>query len=478
MIKRLTISIFFLLILAFSVNAVMPVLDYTAVNDTIIPGDNTAVYTVSLTNNGDLNDRFQFYTISAFWDINPTIISVPALSITTFDMDITLNDNSLIGPQLVPITVKSLNTDTSTVENFYVYVKPIDEKALSYAPTVTLNVNIKEQVDPRNPLSIEMHMLNRNPLNITDLRIVLESKLFTKEVQTTLAPLEEKTNQVLFGLNEFQEPGIYSITIKLVTGNKTVSQVQKEVRILGYSEVSLEQTKVKGLFSRGDVVKIHNTGNYEAVKEIKISKTFFEKIFTSSSEKAVILRENGLSYMVWNIPLKPQESFTLSVKTDYTSLAIIIILIIAGIILYYIFRTPLLLYKRAKIITSTNDGITEIRVKLHLKNRSGREIRTVKVIDRHPKIVSLVEDNSIGAMKPTKMLSADKVHSLLMWNIETLEPYEERLLSYTIKSHLDIIGNMHLHSAKARFMSRAGERTTHSNDVTLLHKSVDTIKYE
>ncbi|MGV8086473.1 MAG: hypothetical protein ACP5N1_02485 [Candidatus Woesearchaeota archaeon] len=476
--KKFSIGILFMLILVVSVTAATPVVRFVAINDTILEGDNLAVYRVVLTNVDSNDDRFQFYTISSFWDISPTIVSVPSASASTFDMEIVLNDKQLFGPQLVPITVKSLNSEDSIVENVYVYIKPSSEASLSYVPNVAMDVIIKEEIDPRNPLSIEMRMRNRNPLNITDLRVVLESELFSKEVQTTLAPLEEKTNQVLFGLNNFQEPGIYTINIKLTVQNKTIAQIKKEVRVSGYSEVSQEETKVKGLFSHANIIKLHNDGNYEVVKEVKVSKNFFEKMFTKSSEKPTILRENGISYMVWNIPLKPRESFTLNIKTNYTSLAVIIILIIAGIILYYIFRTPVLLFKRAKIITSTDEGITEIRVKLHIKNRSGREVRNVKVVDRHPKIVSLVEDNSIGSMKPTKMLSADKVHSLLMWNIEVLEPYEERLLSYTIKSNLNIIGNMHLHSAKARFLSKSGERTTNSNDVTLLHKSVNMVKYE
>jgi hypothetical protein len=75
------------------------------------------------------------------------------------------------------------------------------------------------------------------------------------------------------------------------------------------------------------------------------------------------------------------------------------------------------------------------------------------------------------------MLSADKVHSLLMWNLEALEPYEERLLTYTIRSKLNIVGNVHLHTAKVRFHTKSGERTTNSNDVMLMHKSVNSISY-
>jgi len=481
MMKKLSISMFILLAIYLAVpfvNAAVPLVNYNAISDTITDSDNTAVYRISLSNVGKEDDKFQFYTISAFWDIDPSIVSVPAGSTTVFDMNVVLNDRHLVGPQLVPVTVKSLNSEDIVVPQLYVYIKPSNVTSLSYTPNVVASVNMPDQIDPRNPLSVEIKMQNRNPLDMKDLRIVIESKVFSKEVQTTLGPLEGKTNQILVDLNELQEPGIYDVNVRLVINNKTITQVQKEVKVLGYSQVSVEQTTIKNMFSYTSHVRLHNDGNYEAVKQVKIQKNFIEKIFTTSSVKYSNLREDGVTYITWNVPLQPQESYDITITTNYTSLVIIILIIIAVIIMYYIFRSPVLLYKRAKIVASTDDGITEIRVKLHLKNRSGREIRSVKVIDRYPKIVSLVEDIGVGSMKPTKLLSADKAHSLLMWNIEALEPYEERLLSYTIKSSLHIVGNMHLHSAKAKFLSRTGERVTSSNDVMLLHRSVNSIKYE
>jgi hypothetical protein len=484
MMKKFSIVVFVLLLSIAFVSAAVPIVKYNAVNDIITDNDNTAQYKFALSNTEPKEDRFQFYTINAFWDINPTIVVVPAGSTSIFDMDITLNSRDISGPQLVPVTIKSLNSEDSIVEELYVYIRQSNSAVPSYVLNVKINdVKMVSEIDPREPLSVEIDMQNRNPLDIKDLRIVVDSKLFSKEVQTSLGPLEGKTNQILLDLNKLQEPGIYTVNVYLMASNKTITNVQKEVKVMPYSDVSVEQTKIRRLFSYTESLKLHNDGNYETVKQIKVQKNFFAGMFTKSSladssiEKTK-LREDGVTYLVWEIPLKPQESQNLVVTTSYNSIAILIILIIAGIIMYYIFRSPILLYKRAKIIVSTDDGLTEIKVKLHLKNRSGKEIRNVKVIDRHPKIVSLVEDNSIGAMKPTKLLSADKVHSLLMWNLEALEPYEERLLSYTIRSQLNIVGNVHLHSAKVRFMGPSGERTTGSNDVTLLHRSVNTIEYK
>jgi hypothetical protein len=40
------------------------------------------------------------------------------------------------------------------------------------------------------------------------------------------------------------------------------------------------------------------------------------------------LKEDGVSYLSWEIPLKPRESVVITVSTNYTSLVLLILLII------------------------------------------------------------------------------------------------------------------------------------------------------
>jgi len=477
---NLSITVFFLiLVLSVSVNAIVPSVTYKARDEFINSSDNTATYAFTIINNGPNVEKYQLYTINPSWDIDPTIVSVSPSSTYNFDLHIILNSRQLVGPQLVPVTVKSLSSADTIVEDLYVYIKASNATVPSYVPNVAMDVSMKDEIDPREPISIEIHMRNRNLLNITDLRIAVDSPMFSKEYLTTLGPLEEKTNQILFAdMNAIQEPGNYTINIALITQNQTITRFQKDVEVIGYSDVSVEDTTIKGLFSYSETLKIHNDGNYEAIKLVKIPKNFFERIFTVTSAHYVSMKDNGVSYISWNVPLKPQETYDITITTSYNILVIILLIIIALVILYYIFRSPVLLFKRAKIISSNDDGISEIRVKLHLKNRSGKTIKNIKVIDKYPKIVSLVDDNSIGTLKPSKMLSADKVNSLLMWNLDSLEPYEERLLSYTLRSQLNIVGNLSLHSAKVKFQTAAGDRTYVSDDVTLLHKSENIVTYD
>ncbi len=470
-IKRTTLYILLLIIVGTVIATALPFeLAYSPIKESIYTNE-TAQYTFNITNAATTSDRIQIYTISSYWDVSPTLITVDANSTASFTLEVSALSDAFYGPQLVPLTIKSLQAGTVQNENLYVYVKSSNETRRTYSPNIASEVHLTNEIDPRNVFPIEIYLRNRNPLNITQLDIAIDSELFHKSYTTTLGPLEEKTNQVIFEINPLQRPGTYSVNIHIMVGNQTINDVSKDVYIKEYSDISIEETLTKTLFTTTERFVLINKGNYDVTKQVKTRSNFFQRIFTSSSDKYFTLNEDGVSYIAWNVPLKPEQKVQIVATTNYSILFIIAVIIIVCIILYYLFRSPVLIYKRAKITTETDQGVSELKVKLHIKNRSGRIIRNIKIIDRYPKIVDIEDESVLGSLKPTKMVSADKKHSVLMWNLELLEPYEERLVSYRLKSKLNIVGNVHLPSAKIRFQTKAGERTQLSNGVKLLHRS-------
>lgn len=471
----LLVSFLFALIMVSATYAEPFTYEYEKIVDSIYTNE-SAYYDLTIYNNNNYADRFQIYTISAFWDISPSLIQAMPTSENKLTLEVAPIDSKLYGPQLVPVTIKSLVDEFSVIENFYVYIKPSNYTPMEYVPNVAMEVRMDEEIDPRNPISLEVYMRNRNPLNLKELSIEVDSELFSKTYITTLGPLEEKTNQILFvDIDPLQKPGTYNVEIKLIYNNVTISQSNKQLLIKEYSDISVEQTKTKGLFSTKEKIEVYNDGNSDAVKLIRVKKSFFEKIFTKTSPRYTAVKEEGTSYLTWSVSLKPRETAIINVTTNYTSLVLLIVLIIIIIISYYIFRSPVILFKRAKIASASEHGVTDVKVKLHIKNRSGRTIRNIKIIDKYPKLMSLEDEASLGSLKPTKLLSGDKTHNLLTWNIEVLDPYEERLIVYRLKSGLNIVGNVSLPASKIKFHTASGDRTYLSNKVTLLHKSHHTL---
>ena len=149
---------------------------------------------------------------------------------------------------------------------------------------------------------------------------------------------------------------------------------------------------------------------------------------------------------------------------------IVLIVIVVVLALYFLLRSPIVLFKDAYVIGKAEEGVSDLKVKVLVKNRTRRIIKNVRIIDKIPSIAEVVEKEHLGTIKPSKIIKHGKKGTIIKWDIEGFEPYEERILSYKIKSTLRIVGGISLPSVKARFEDNGKERTTTSNPVSLHDK--------
>ena len=96
--------------------------------------------------------------------------------------------------------------------------------------------------------------------------------------------------------------------------------------------------------------------------------------------------------------------------------------------------------------------ISEFKVLLHLQNIGDSVIKDLEVFDYVPTLIDIVKEFSIGTLNPTRVLKHEKKgRSAVIWDIEKLDPHEERIVSYNIKSKLTILGELTLPSAVVKF---------------------------
>ena len=124
--------------------------------------------------------------------------------------------------------------------------------------------------------------------------------------------------------------------------------------------------------------------------------------------------------------------------------------------------------KGADVMEIEEGGISKIKVTLNIKNRTKTKIENVSVIEKIPNIANLVKEEYLGTLKPTKVLRHDVKGTLLKWNIDVLEGFEERMITYKIKSKLSILGSLRLSPAVIRFKNIRGSIIIeHSNSSVL-----------
>jgi hypothetical protein len=144
-----------------------------------------------------------------------------------------------------------------------------------------------------------------------------------------------------------------------------------------------------------------------------------------------------------------------------------LVILIVAIISYYFFRSPIIIQKSAFKLSegeANGEGINDLKIRLYVKNRSNKVIEQVKLVDRIPSTIEVEKDFHLGTIRPDKLLKNPPKPTKAVWNIPALEPFEERIITYRIRSKLSIVGGVTLPSAYVKFRnSRGNELTTHSN---------------
>jgi hypothetical protein len=212
---------------------------------------------------------------------------------------------------------------------------------------------------------------------------------------------------------------------------------------------------------QGYNVTLTNYGNVENKEKFTYNLGFLELLATKSDPMG-IQTANGLDYTV---SLSPGESLTISIVTDfrrpfYTSLICLVVLLLL-LALYLRFRSPVVVSKNAVVIGEKDGGTSEVKVIVNVKNRSGHVVENIAILDKIPGITEIEQEFSLGTLKPRKIVRHPKKGTLILWDFPTMEPYEERVITYRIHSKIGILGHMRLPSAVVKFMTNDGRTMTY-----------------
>jgi len=311
-------------------------------------------------------------------------------------------------------------------------------------------------------------MKNRNALIMSNLTLTIQSTLFTKKELVDLGSFEQKTLQERFDLNALQAPGDFHLSIELKRGNESISSVTKTFTILGYSTIEVQKETNQEFFKSTDLLTFTNNGNFEKQQTVRLQVPWWRRMFVTTTPAYLLKTESGITSLTWDIDLKPAEKTNISVTANYRGLALTILAIIVAIFLYYFLRSPIISLKRARLFDKGFEGTSEIKVKLFVKNRTGKPVFNLRIIDSIPSIAEVIEEDTLGTIKPTKLIRQEKHGTILKWEIEKLDPYEERIITYKAHAILKIVGDIHLPAFRSKFEAKLGtERVISSNNIEL-----------
>jgi hypothetical protein len=407
---------------------------------------------------------FEIYSPEVLWDIrtkDPLHVA-PGSPFGTTLLIQPLNINP--GLYGVPIHIK--RTGTNDVRKVLLYMEVTGVPSIkSYLPAVRGTVELPQSIDPREEITITLNLENQNRRNLTDLKVKMRSNVINQDYITSLGPLERKTARFTARIDPRTSPQrdllkVAIIATELGKGYEfDLPPAEYAVHSYGHIQPVIEDHK--SFLKNARIITVNNNANILLHEPYNFPLPWFARLFTSAEPEEARVENGGL---VWDIVLNVGEAKELRVTTNYRPLAVAIALAIVVLVLYYVFRSPLAIRKSAAVVSTREGGISELKILLELRNRSGKPVRHATIIDLVPRIAELEKTFDVGTLTPTKVVRNERKGTLIRYEVGDVMPYEERVISYKVKSTLSILGGVSLPVAVAKFLAPNGkERTTSSN---------------
>lgn len=428
-------------------------LEYSAVNNAIYINE-SAVFTIKLTNNMATDASFAIYPGQVEWDVTTEpaedkVVRIAAGKSKT--VVVKLKPTVAFLPNLYGSVIKVRNLKTNEVKanELIITVKgdPVFAKG-SYLPAVKTIVTIPEQTAANENIVVKVRLENQNRRNISELSISLKSSLFNKEYFTDLEGLEKKDLEFAIAIDPLTDPQESELNVDVMAMDNDTMYVFKaptEVfSISAYGGITKEESTDETFLRSIRTVTLSNEGNMVRPYEFRVKKNFFDGLFFSSEPDAVKSKGVSQTDYTWSGSLGKTGSQTITIVYNYTWLYILILIAIIIVAAYYIFRSGIIIAKSASITARSEGGISELAIKVHLKNRTNRTLYDVEVRDKVPNLLDVKHEFAIGTLQPSNILRHDKRGSIVKWVMPELEPFEERILSYKVKAKLSILGDFSL----------------------------------
>lgn len=441
----------------------------TVVTNEILPNQ-TAEFTININNFGSSPARFQVSSIDPNWIVRarPGIVTVNGSSSGATTVILSPKITVPFGSHGITLTVRNLDSGESTRTNVAVAVRNFGQTIGQYQPSVNTDISVPSPVDPRNPVEMVLRFTNRNPLNIQDMTVRITGEHFNREFSVDLLPLGEHNEGLFFNLDPLTEPGTYNYNVQLRWREITVANIQRSYIIGEFASISREEQEQSFLFRTVERVILTNDGNTDREVTVMLPANQLQRPFANSNKDMVF--DEGR--YIWIVTVPAGASTEVVFTKNYRWFLGAIIIILLSIFLYFKLRSPVLMIKEVRS-QSSQDELDGVKIRLFVRNRSNKLIQGVQVFDKIPSIAALDKSYSLGSIKPSKVTNV-KSGTMLQWNIDVLEPYEERIITYNAQSKLKIVGRITLPLAKTKFDTPRGqERLVKSTNLSIVdaHKT-------
>ncbi|MBD3362046.1 hypothetical protein GF358_04625 [Candidatus Woesearchaeota archaeon] len=428
-----------------------------------IKQNETAKYSLMISHPYGTPQTFEVYSTDILWDVRTkdTLIVEPGKTLETELYLRPLNLNP--GLYSIPIHIKKTGTDQIVKQHVQLEVLSQRPPVATYLPAIRGTVTMARKADPKDPIRVYVRLENQNKKLLKNVQIKLRSNVINKDYDAELKPQESKkfTFEAIVDPYTSPQKDVMKVTVVVQEAGEVYQFDLNPVEftVIEYSDfIKLKEETTKETFKTITEIWLVNEGNTHLQEKYYLPTNFIESMFTITEPESERMR----TQLAWELDIPKGQTQKIVIVTNYRPLAFLITAFIVLIIAYFIFRSPIIMRKQAAVIGTQEGGISELKVLLTIRNRSKNKVKHLKIIDLVPRIASLKTDSEIGTVNPDKVVRNELQGTILKWHLDSIDPGEERLISYKIQSKLSILGGVTLPVAVAKFSTLRG-KIRHSN---------------
>ncbi len=428
--------------------------------------DEVAEFQVTITNLIDKEDKYLVYSLNPSWIISTDEPALKVESGKSKTFVVYIDPTSSVtnsGIYSLKIDVKSVSSGNVLSSNQELIIKSDSYRTFIPAISVIPTVDFDNVVDLRDKFDVKIRLVNRNALDIPKLTVFVESSLFQDSYETAISPNSEMIKLLTYNVDPYTPPRTDVLKVQVYYDGEMITDKRIEYEIQENKLFFTREVKEanKFLYSKY-LVTLQNLGNVKSSEKFSYKLSSFKNKFTTTNPVANFIKSEPVSSLEFNVELEPSEILEVEIVTDYRAFVYttssIIFLALLILFLYFTLRSPVVVTKKATVVSEKDGGTSEIKILLNLKNRTNKLLENITVIDRIPDITEIEEEFSLGTLKPTKIVRNSKKGTLIRWDFPNVEGFEERLITYRIHSKLGILGSFSLPAAMVRFEQPNGKK--------------------
>lgn len=377
-------------------------------------------------------------------EITPSQIEVKSSTEAQVNVKITLQEDLVADKEYTTyIWVKSLTNpavkEKVSLNNFIISTREL----------IDINADIPRNVVPGISTPFDVTFKNRGNNELKDLDIYIASSIFNDRKKLSLGPYESLKTGFNFNIESVTLPGLYSMSIRAYDGESLKGISNIDFNVINNPNIVENDNTQKKIFKTIVTMNRENKGNALVEMRVRYPVTFLKRLFTSTNPDAKIIKFSDGKYYTWDLRLEPGDNELMTITTNYRIIPAFILLIIIGLLaLHYFKGKNVIINKNLFKMRDEKNNVTELKILLHVVNKTDTDVFNLKVIDLLPNLI--VPTSDFATLTPERIQKGPN-GIRIVWNIPKLEKNEERVITYKVHSRLTVVGEVELPSASVQY---------------------------